>query len=98
MEDRNKDIKIDKNIGNEKKKKTFIFKFGVGLLILYVLLWLSVIAIPFLPVSTFFKITVAPSIAIGAEIILVIAALCVGKEVISKYKKFLNPKNWKKGE
>lgn len=87
-------------VSNEKKqKKPLLFKVGIGLLIIYVLLWASALIIPFTSLSTQIKAIVIPGCIVIGEIIFLIGAVFVGKEVVTKYKKYLNPKNWRrKGE
>ncbi|HFJ9446490.1 MULTISPECIES: transporter suffix domain-containing protein [Bacillus] len=87
-------------VSNEKKqKKPLLFKVGIGLLIIYVLLWASALMIPFTSLSTQIKAIVIPGCIVIGEILFLIGAVFVGKEVVAKYKKYLNPKNWRrKGE
>ncbi|MFQ6337743.1 transporter suffix domain-containing protein [Bacillus sp. AF62] len=87
-------------ISNEnKQKKPLLFKIGIGLLIVYVLLWGSALIIPFTSLSTQVKTIVIPGCIVIGEILFLIGAVFVGKEVVAKYKKYLNPKNWRrKGE
>ncbi|WP_324656041.1 transporter suffix domain-containing protein [Bacillus cereus] len=87
-------------ISNEnKQKKPLLFKIGIGLLIIYVLLWGSALIIPFTSLSTQVKTVVIPGCIVIGEILFLIGAVFVGKEVVAKYKKYLNPKNWRrKGE
>ncbi|MFE6707207.1 transporter suffix domain-containing protein [Bacillus thuringiensis] len=87
-------------ISNEnKQKKPLLFKIGIGLLIIYVLLWGSTLIIPFTSLSTQVKTIVIPGCIVIGEILFLIGAVFVGKEVVAKYKKYLNPKNWRrKGE
>lgn len=87
-------------VSNENKpKKPFLFKVGIGLLIIYVLLWVSALIIPFTSLSTQVKAIVIPGCIVIGEILFLIGAVFVGKEVVAKYKKYLNPKNWRrKGE
>lgn len=87
-------------ISNEnKQKKPLLFKVGIGLLIIYVLLWGSALIIPFTSLSTQVKNVVIPGCIVIGEILFLIGAVFVGKEVVAKYKKYLNPKNWRrKGE
>ncbi|WP_131101028.1 transporter suffix domain-containing protein [Bacillus sp. SYJ] len=87
-------------VSNEKKqKKPLLFKVGIGLLIIYVLLWASALMIPFTSLSTQIKAIVIPGCIVIGEILFLIGAVFVGKEVVTKYKKYLNPKNWRrKGE
>ncbi|QIE39404.1 transporter suffix domain-containing protein [Bacillus tropicus] len=87
-------------VSNEKKqKKPLLFKVGIGLLIIYVLLWASALIIPFTSLSTQIKSIVIPGCIVIGEILFLIGAVFVGKEVVAKYKKYLNPKSWRrKGE
>ena len=87
-------------VSNEKKQnKPLLFKVGIGLLIIYVLLWASALMIPFTSLSTQIKAIVIPGCIVIGEILFLIGAVFVGKEVVAKYKKYLNPKNWRrKGE
>ncbi|MED3476096.1 transporter suffix domain-containing protein [Bacillus thuringiensis] len=87
-------------ISNEnKQKKPLLFKIGIGLLIIYVLLWGSALIIPFTSLSTQVKTIIIPGCIVIGEILFLIGAVFVGKEVVAKYKKYLNPKNWRrKGE
>ncbi|HDX9627725.1 TPA: transporter suffix domain-containing protein [Bacillus cereus] len=87
-------------ISNEnKQKKPLLFKVGIGLLVIYVLLWASALIIPFTSLSTQIKAIVIPGCIVIGEILFLIGAVFVGKEVVAKYKKYLNPKNWRrKGE
>ncbi|MFA2831921.1 transporter suffix domain-containing protein [Bacillus paranthracis] len=87
-------------VSNEKKqKKPLLFKVGIGLLIIYVLLWASALMIPFTSLSTQMKAIVIPGCIVIGEILFLIGAVFVGKEVVARYKKYLNPKNWRrKGE
>lgn len=83
-------------INSEEKKKPFFFKFGIGLLILYPILWGIAAIVPFTPLPTNIKATVIPVCIVAGEIIFLIGAACVGKEVVTKYKGKLNPKNWRR--
>ncbi|PGP43177.1 hypothetical protein CN993_17560 [Bacillus thuringiensis] len=87
-------------ISNEnKQKKPLLFKIGIGLLIIYVLLLGNALIIPFTSLSTQVKTIVIPGCIVIGEILFLIGAVFVGKEVVAKYKKYLNPKNWRrKGE
>ncbi|MGQ0454343.1 transporter suffix domain-containing protein, partial [Bacillus sp. SS-TM] len=54
---------------------------------------------PFTSLSTQVKTIVIPGCIVIGEILFLIGAVFVGKEVVAKYKKYLNPKNWRrKGE
>ncbi|AAU15467.1 transporter suffix domain-containing protein [Bacillus cereus] len=87
-------------VSNEnKQKKPLLFKVGIGLLIIYILLWASALIIPFTSLSTQIKAIIVPGCIVVGEILFLIGAVFVGKEVVAKYKRYLNPKNWRrKGE
>jgi hypothetical protein len=74
--------------------KNWQFNFGVFLIILSTLFYVSLIVIPVLklPVST--KLGITPVIIIIGEITFWIGGIFVGKEIIMKYKKYFNPLNW----
>lgn len=63
-----------------KQKKPFRFKFGVGLLILYPLMWLAAGITPFLPLAVATKAAVVAGILIAAEVVILLGIACVGKE------------------
>lgn len=80
----------------QKKEKSSLYKLGIGLLILSLSMWLIPIITPFTPLPTKVKaITITISIII-AEVMFWIGALLVGKEVVAKFKSYLNPKKWRK--
>lgn len=83
-------------VNENKQKKPFLFKFGIGLLILYPILWGLVAIVPFTPLPTHIKVTVIPALIVVGEIIGLIGFAFVGKEVVTKYKSKLNPKNWRR--
>jgi hypothetical protein len=60
------------------------------------LLYASLIVIPFLKIPVSIKLGVTPVVVIIGEIIFWIGGILVGKEIISKYKKYINPLNWLK--
>lgn len=73
-----------------------LFKLGVVLLILACLGWVAIALMPFAPLSLSMKATIVAAIIIGAEIMFWAGAVLVGKDVVQKYKRYLNPKNWRK--
>lgn len=87
-------------VSNEnKQKKPILFKLGIGLLILYPILWGFAVILPFTPLPTHIKATVITACIVVGEIFFLIGVAFVGKEVVTKYKSKLNPKNWRrKGE
>jgi len=82
-------------VNENKQKKPFLFKLGIGLLILYPILWGLAAIVPFTPLPTHIKATVITVCIVVGEILFLIGAAFVGKEVVTKYKSKLNPKNWR---
>lgn len=85
----NKTLSIEKS-----ERKSFSYRFGMVLLILAVVCWIIALIVPFTPFTIGIKtVVVTISIIIG-EILFWVGAVLVGKEVVTKYKHYLNPKNW----
>lgn len=77
-------------------KSRILFKVGIILLVLWVVLWIGVLFVPFLPLSLAIKAGVATTLGVVAEIFFVLGVLCTGKEFVNRYKDLLSPKNWKR--
>ncbi|MDQ0220430.1 transporter suffix domain-containing protein [Peribacillus cavernae] len=81
---------------SKKKKNPVIYKIGIYLIIISFLLWLVPVIVPFLSITATVKVTLVTGALITAEILFWIGVAIVGKEVASKYRSYLNPRNWKK--
>jgi hypothetical protein len=79
------------------KSNNWKFRLGLSLIILSIILFLSLPIIPFLNIENTVKIKVSTVIFVIAEITFYTGGFLVGKEILSKYKSYLNPKNWFKG-
>lgn len=82
----------------QQKKKKLLFNIGIVLMVLWGVFWGIALVIPFLPLSTTAKTVLVPSSIIIGEVLFLIGAVFVGKEVVAKYKSYLNPKNWRKNK
>lgn len=81
-----------------EKKYNWRFKLGIIIMAISILLFLSLPVIPFLPFENKTKITISTIVFIVAEITFYGGGFLLGKELFTKYKSYLNPKNWfKKG-
>lgn len=67
---------------------------GIVLLIVSVPPFLAIPVIPFLDLESKVKITVSTVLLVTGEVLFWSGGLLVGKELLVKYKSFLNPKNW----
>lgn len=77
-------------------KNKLLYKIGWGLIVVSVLWWGLIVVVPFFPLSLKMKATVITAAIVLAEVFFWLGAVLVGKEVVAKYKAYLNPKNWGK--
>ena len=73
-------------------------KLGWFLFILSFLPWLAILfVVPFLPLDITQKTKIDVVLAIVAEVCFWLSVLLLGKEVVTKYRRYLNPRYlWKK--
>ncbi len=75
-------------------------KIGIGLIIISFIFFFMIPIVPFVPITVKMKVIITTTLAIIAEVTFWLGGFFVGKEVIQKYKKYLNPSRFlkKKGE
>lgn len=56
----------------------------------------GILLIPFTPFSGSTKIVIGTTLAVLGEISFWVGGVILGKEVVTRYKKYLNPLNWLK--
>ena len=79
-------------------KKTWKFKLGVALLIFCIFPFLVLPVVPFLNMENSTKITLSTVLLVIGEVTFWAGGLLLGKELFTKYKAYMNPRNWvKKG-
>lgn len=66
----------------------------VVLLVVPGALYAAVPVVPFLPLTTAQKIGLSSGLVVVAEVVFWGAALFVGKEVISRYRRYFDPRAW----
>lgn len=73
-------------------------KLGLFLFIVSFLPWVAILfVVPFLPLSIAEKTTIDVVLAVVAEVCFWISVMLLGKEVVTKYRRYLNPRYlWKK--
>ena len=73
-------------------------KIGLFLFIVSFLPWLAILfVVPFLPLDITQKTIIDVVLAIVAEVCFWVSVLLLGKEVVTKYRRYLNPRYlWKK--
>ena len=75
-------------------KKNWKLKLGIVLIIISVFLFLTLFAMPFIPIETKYKIAVSTGLLIAGETTFWVGTLFLGKEVWIKYKAFLKSAYW----
>lgn len=76
------------------KNKNWKIKLGTILIIVSIPVFLALLAIPFLEVESATKVKLTTITIIVAEVLFWSGGLLLGKELFTKYKSYLNPKNW----
>lgn len=71
-------------------------KIGIGLIIISFILFFMIPIVPFVPITVKMKLIISTALAIIAEVTFWVGGFFVGKEVIQKYKKYLNPSRFLK--
>jgi hypothetical protein len=79
--------------GPTSKKRSWIL---VVLLVIPGMLYAAVPVVPSLPPTTAQKIGLSAGLVVAAEVVFWVAALFVGKEVISRYCRFFDPRTWRR--
>mgnify|MGYP001544382922 CR=1 FL=1 len=68
-------------------------KLGLFLFIVSFLPWLAIFfVVPFLPLSIALKTTIDVVLAVVAEICFWLSVLLLGKEVVTKYRRYFHPR------
>ena len=75
-------------------KKNWKFKTGIALIIISTLLFTSLLGVPFLDADGKTKITITTVAIVLMEITFWVGGFLLGKELLNKYKSYLNPANW----
>jgi hypothetical protein len=72
-----------------------LFLIGKVLFVFSSVIWLfGIFAVPFLPLKLSLKAWVAGTCIVIGEIAFYVSAILLGKEVIKKYRKYFDPRNW----
>jgi len=76
------------------KKIDWKIKLGISLLVFNVFLFIGLISIPFFNLSVTLKVAVTTGIFIAMKIFFWGGLFLVGKELATKYKALIDPRNW----
>lgn len=61
------------------------------------LLYAAIPVVAFLPLSAGWKVWISVGLVVAAETIFVVSAIFLGGEVVSRYRRFLDPRTWFRG-
>jgi len=78
----------------EKRKGPWSFSLGLFLILFSIPFFLVIALIPFLNLEGRTKLTLSTIALITGEVTFWTGGLLVGKEVFTRYKKYMNPLNW----
>jgi hypothetical protein len=73
-------------------------KVGIGLVIISFVLYGGLLFVPFTDFSTGIKVAISSALVIIGEITFLIGGFILGKEVVARYKRYINPMNWIKNK
>lgn len=76
------------------KKYNLKTRIGIILILISIVFFLFLPVIPLLDIEGGLKVTLGTIFFILAEVLFYSGGFLVGKELFSKYKKYMNPKNW----
>lgn len=77
-----------------KENNNWKLKLGTVLMLICIPFFLAIPLIPFLDFTNQQKITISTVLLIIGEVLFWSGGLLVGKELLTKYKSYFNPKNW----
>jgi hypothetical protein len=75
-------------------KSNLQIKVGVLLMIICAVVYSAALLLPFLNIRTSLKLTLVPAGIVIGEIAFWGGAFFLGKELVKKYKNYLNPLRW----
>ena len=84
-------------LGNESQTPASGRRAWILVIVLLVVpgaLYAAIPVVPFLPLTTAQKIGLSSGLVVVAEVVFWAAALFVGREVISRYRSYFDPRTW----
>lgn len=69
-------------------------RIGVFLVVMSFVFYGLIPVLPFLPLASSVKLASAPILALLGELVFWPGGILLGREVVDRYKRYLNPCNW----
>ena len=85
---------VDDSASSSPASASWTLWLGTALIVLSTLLYGGLFVLPFLSITGAMKLTVTPFLILFGELTFWIGGALLGKEVVTRYKKYLNPCNW----
>jgi hypothetical protein len=79
---------------NEGPSRPWIKKIGIFLVILSCVLYGGLFFVPFAPYTAGTKAVISTALVVSGEASFWVGALILGKEIVTRYRKHLNPLSW----
>ncbi len=89
-------IELNKNKTKYPKmeKRNWKFKLGIVLIIVSTLIFALLLVLPFIETTDKNKIFITTFIVVMGEIFFWVGSFFVGRQIVDKYKSYINPKKW----
>jgi len=81
-----------------KARSSWLRCLGIGLIVISFGLYGVLFTVPFLPIETGAKVALSPALIGSSEVAFWIGGLLIGKEVITRLRRYLDPCAWCRGE
>lgn len=82
------------SVSPEQEKSSLALKIGMTLIIFSIALYGVIFSLPFVSIHVSTKLTLTPILIIVSEIVFWVGGILAGKEVVNRYRQYLNPCNW----
>jgi len=76
------------------EKKKWKFKLGIVMIIISTLIFVLLLVLPFIETTDKNKIFISTFIVVTGEIFFWVGGFFVGRQMVDKYKSYINPKKW----
>jgi hypothetical protein len=77
-----------------KSKKSITQWLGLGLIVFALTFIPLLVYVPFMPLSIKKKAVLIAALVIGGQVLTGVGGILLGREILVRYHKYLNPRNW----
>ena len=91
---RSERVEEEPSVPSEPRSGWKIWVLIFGVFVVPGVLYLTLLVVPFLPLTTGQKVWVASGLVVAAEGTFLLSALILGREAVRRYRGFLDPRRW----